>query len=178
MPLWPIDISRLRARGILHRFQVNNSMSGERGQSSHQAVSFSVIALLLQLFGRLCYGSRRVLRYSMSLNPATTVLFRAEDLSQPITKPASGILTILTPTLDIWEVRQSNGPFVTVLDVVVEIYKRRSNFMVIDSYHRIISIIYCILIRSPCFDCLYSRKLVSYVRNLILFLPSRLAPRM
>ena len=64
----------------------------------------------------------------MSLNPETTVLFGAEILSQPVTKPASGILTILAPTLDIWEVRPSNGPFVTVLDVVVEVYKRRSNF--------------------------------------------------
>ena len=64
----------------------------------------------------------------MSLDPEATVLFRAEDLPQPVTKPASGRLTILTPTLDIWEVRPSNGPFVTVLDVAVEIYRRRSNF--------------------------------------------------
>ncbi len=30
---------------------------------------------------------------------------------------------ILAPTLDIWEARPSNGPFVTVLDVVAEIHK-------------------------------------------------------
>ncbi len=82
----------------------------------------------VQIFSRICHGSRDILRYSLSLNPATTVLFRPEDLSQPATKPGKESILLFFPPLEMWEVTASNGQFVTVRDVALNVYGNRFRF--------------------------------------------------
>jgi hypothetical protein len=82
----------------------------------------------VQIFSRIRHGSRDILRYSLSLNPATAVLFRPEDLSQPATTPGKESVLLFFPPLEVWEVTASNGQFITVRDVVLNIYGNRFRF--------------------------------------------------
>lgn len=82
----------------------------------------------VQIFSRIRHGSRDILRYSLSLNPATAVLFRPEDLSRPAIIPGKGSILSFFPPLEVWEVTASNGQFVTVQDVVLNVYGNQSRF--------------------------------------------------
>lgn len=82
----------------------------------------------LQIFSRIRHGSRKILRYPLTLDPLTAALFCPEDLSQSATKLGKEFIMLYLPPLEIWEVAASNGQFVTVRDVVTSIYGNRSIF--------------------------------------------------